>query len=276
MSCTNHAFFPQAVRVLIMSAAASIALAATSVHAQQAYILTDAASNNLGLIDLASGNVTNTVTTSVALTGGLVQTGDGNFFGASAGQLYAVDPTSGTATPIGGAANGYYLASDSTSLYGILGSDFSLLYSIDKSTGAVTVIGSGTGLPSTPASYGFSTANASLFVLADTGSGDSLLYQIDTVTGTAGVGKDTGVSGLDALTNVGGVLYAVNDTDQTIYQIDALSGLASPTAASLSAYFTSSGATQTTSLTPVPETGTAVAVLFGLAGLALLANRRNT
>jgi len=255
--------------IALAGAVAGLMAAAPAAQAQQAFVLTDAATNNLMVIDLSTGaEVGSPVSSGVPLTS-MTQLGDGFFYAENrnTGVLYSLQEPTGVTAPIGTAATIYNLASTTTGMYGMT-VDLSTLLSVNRSTGAATSIGSGTFLFAPVRASGLSSAGTNLYALTDDGGGgNSFLCQIFTGSGSNGTCMDTGTTDLSAMTTIGGTLYAVNNVTKTVWTIDEATGVATQTAADLSSALGSSNILSIAPATPVPEAQTYIGMLLGLAGL---------
>jgi PEP-CTERM motif len=172
---------------------------------------------------------------------------------SAAGDLYQIDPTTGTATHIGFLQDGSFaqfgvtgLAFDSVTgvLYGSTSNnsatDKQSLVSIDPNTGFVTFIGAFNVGSNTMADLTFDVATATLY---GTGSKDGNLYSINTATGVAtAVGSGSGLTGpfrgnALAVNGSGQLFGAPLGASGSLVQFSKTSGAATPVATLSGAQF---------------------------------------
>jgi hypothetical protein len=165
--------------------------------------------------------------------------------GGNPGQLYTINPSTGTATPVGALvdalANTYAvtgLAFDSVNgiLYGSTSKNSPTgsqsLVAIDPTTGLVTYIGSfATGDNNTMADLTFDVATATLY---GSGSLNGNLYTIDTTTGAASALGSSGLLGVVgvgmAIDSLGTIYGAPRGADQELVTYDKITGAATTVA----------------------------------------------
>jgi hypothetical protein len=214
---TKIVFLSIAIGIFLFGAS-SVAKAAT------AYMATGGGA--FGTIDLNTGVFTQLgLTTNVPVVGlalvGTTLYADGQGTGNNHGQLYSVNPATGALMSIGSPTGINFTAFGSYggTLYAL---DYSSananLYSINSSTGGATLIGpTNTGQP-LAGYWALSTNSTALYF-----SLNSNLYTLNTSTGQATVVGGLGGSiQVGAIAEVGGVLYAGQDSPQPPLKIVSL------------------------------------------------------
>ncbi|HLH43701.1 MAG TPA: hypothetical protein VKV74_11975 [Bryobacteraceae bacterium] len=202
-------------------------------------------SGQFGVLDATTGVFTLTSSGNPNVAGlGWV---GGVLYGAdyeTAGQLYSINPATGSFTPVGSPSGLLYydFGATTTGLFALLYPTLDL-YSIDPATGAATLVGS-TGIPIGGASQ---LSNNSNTLYAEN---NGILYTINTSTGLA---SQIGLTGqYDALAASGGVLYGAASAAGTIDTIDPATGNVT-----VGPSITGAGATETffgiAPTSPVPE-----------------------
>lgn len=140
-------------------------------------------------IDTATGAITTIGSMGVVMNGLAYDPVSDLLYGVSSTGLYSIDTLTGTVTLIGEAnvASSTFInlaCSPSGKLYSVNMND-DILYSMDKTTGAATAIGSGIGLALSYAQdMEYDYNNNTLYLAAYIGSGAGGLYVVDTLTGT--------------------------------------------------------------------------------------------
>lgn len=127
---------------------------------------------------------------------------DGSF-DPTKGSFFSLDPTAGTRTLIldefTQKMSGLAFNPVNNNLYGLT-ADGTGLYQVDPATGAVTLIGTGTGIAGGLCCYGglaFSSSGTLYGSLSD--FDNSILYQLDTVTG---LGTSIGIIGFPSISGI--------------------------------------------------------------------------
>lgn len=245
-------------------------------HASAAPILTvDDASGILGLVNVATGQVTVIGNMGVVLTD-VAYDPNGNLFGISFDSLYRVNPQTAAVTLIGStgipAGNALVFGTDGT-LYAA-GAQSTSLFTVNRATGAATSIGNiGVGsagdLAFDNGSFFFSAATGDLIKINLANVADS------TIVGPFGVPNVFGLA-----TGSDGILYATAGT--FIYSVNTSTGAATRLVnyfgdglgvANGAAFFTEAGATG--GPTSVPEPSTFFLLWLGAAGTASLCSYRH-
>lgn len=218
--------------------------------ADDVYMVTS--NQEFGTIDLNSGLFTQTGTEAVQVAG-LGEIGSSLYassYNVPAGSLYSVNPANGVLTPIGVPTPVDYtdFGSTLTTLYAV---DRSAdLYSIDPTTGAVTLVGS-TGL--TLSGYQNLSTNSSTLYF---GNGANL-YTLNISTGAATLVGNMGGPQMGAFVMDGGVLYGGNDVSpSSVDTVDLGSGAATfqSTLSGTGGVFFGLAPIQGTTATPEPRT----------------------
>lgn len=267
---------------LAVLACLMMALAAASAHAQQAYALLNGGSGaEIGTLDLSTGAYTSIGSTTLngtpVVIDSLSESASGILYGGSTGDsnLYQIDTGTGQLTLIGNNGVGpLWLGSTSTSLYGFTAANLSNMYSVDGGNATATLVGStGGGVPM--GYFSISTKDPALYIAAaPDGTTNATLYTVDTSTGAISVVGSTGVTGIDAMGNVNGTLYATSDTTGNLYSINPSTGVA--TLITALSNIGSNFVYGLAEVTPVPETRSLPSMIMGITGLGWLAGKRRS
>jgi len=178
-------------------------------------------SNQLGTVDVATGNVNVIGTMSTFMTD-IAFDGAGNLYGISFTGLYSINKNTAASTFIGSFGSSAFLNSlvfgPGGTLYGANNS----LYSINTGTGAATLIGNGGAAYAS--SGDLAVVNSQLYLSSSTG-GDSLV-QLNTSTGAGTLVGSIGYGSVYGLASDNNQdLYGVTGT--TILKINTTTGAGS-------------------------------------------------